>query len=317
MEKISVIIPIYNQEKYLEKCLSSIMVQTYPYLEVLMVDDGSTDRTEEICKEFQSRDIRFKHIRQKNAGVAAARNKGLDSATGDIIGFIDPDDWVEPNFYERLMELYHQSNADIVSCGRLEVFNEDDKADLNQKYEVEYCDTVQALALLAENQKVKSHLWNRIYRPKVFDNLRFEEDRVYEDIWILHQVFAKAEKFLFTEEPLYYYRQHPLSIVRAVTIKKQLDHCYAHQCRYDFLVGCYPNLEKDIIRNYSFEVMGLIDSAVSAKWTEIFKFKSQLEYTVKTYCSLPKADISDLKIQRANRSIGLSVLFYKFKRHIK
>ena len=92
METISVIIPIYNQEKYLEKCLGSIAVQTYPYLEVLMIDDGSTDETEEICKRFQSKDDRFKYIRKKNAGVASARNKGLDSVTGDLIGFVDPDD---------------------------------------------------------------------------------------------------------------------------------------------------------------------------------------------------------------------------------
>ncbi len=317
METISVIIPIYNQEKYLEKCLGSIAVQTYPYLEVLMIDDGSTDETEEICKRFQSKDDRFKYIRKKNAGVASARNKGLDSVTGDLIGFVDPDDWIEANFYERLMALYHQCNADIVSCGRQEVFTENEKVDLGKEYEVICCDKAQALALLVENQKVKSHLWNRIYRPSVFENLRFEEGRVYEDIWILHQVFVKAEKFVFTEEPLYHYRQHPLSIVRAVTLKKQLDHCYAHQCRHDFLIRSYPNLEKDIIQNYSYEVAGLVDAIVSARWKEVYSRKQEIENAVNLYCKIDGADVSNPKIKKLSKNIYAATVFYKIRKLIK
>lgn len=317
MEKISVIIPIYNQEKYLEKCLKSIAIQTYANLEILMIDDGSTDTTSGICKKFQRNDPRFRYIRQKNAGVAAARNKGLDSQTGDLIGFVDPDDWIEPNFYEKLISLYHQYDVDIVSCGRKEVFDETSKSGVNKVYEVLQCNTDKALALLAENRRVKSHLWNRIYRVELFENLRFEEGRVYEDIWILHQIFARAKSFIFTDEPLYYYRQHQSSIVRAVTISKQLDHCYAHQSRFQFLIVNHPELQKQLVRNYSYEIIGLIDAAVSSNWKEIRLKKQQIMDAVKIYCQLSGAELYDKKIVWVHKNFWLTIIYYKIRKIIK
>lgn len=314
MEKISVIIPIFNQEKYLEKCLNSICAQTYNNLEILMIDDGSTDRTPDICRKFQNSDSRFCYIRQANAGVAAARNKGLDMMSGDLIGFIDPDDWVEPDFYERLVSLYQQYDVDIVSCGRYQVFDESQYVRSKNTYKIIQCDTEKALELLVKNEEVKSHLWNRIYRPEVFSNLRFEEGRVYEDVLILHQVFSKAKKFLFTDEPLYYYRQHPNSIVRKVTINKQLDLCYAHQSRYCYLIRKYPQFQKEMIRNYGYEIAGLVDAAVLTSWKEYRLKRRMISKAIKVYCQLPEADMSNPKIKRAYRNLEVSVLYYKLKK---
>ena len=317
MEKISIIIPIYNQERFLHKCLDSIAAQTYPEFEVLLVDDGSTDASGKICRDFEERDPRFKYIVQKNLGVAAARNTGLDHVSGDLIGFIDPDDWVEPDFYERLIALYHQYGADIISCGRQEAYDESVQIEKEAAYEVLQCDTAQALAFLAENQKVKSHLWNRIYRPALFEKLRFENGRVYEDVWILHQVFARAKRFVFTEEPLYYYRQHPASIVRTVTISKQLDHCYAHQCRYQFLAEHYPELRQDLIRNYSYEITGLVDAAVAASWKDVRLNQKEIENAVTAYCKLQGADLTDPKVRRISKNVDTTILYYKLRRYIK
>lgn len=317
LEKISVIIPIFNQERYLEKCLSSICAQTYSNLEILMIDDGSTDRTPDICRRFENNDSRFCYIKQANAGVAAARNKGLNCMSGNLIGFIDPDDWVEPNFYERLVSLYHQYDADIVSCGRYQVFSEREYVPPKINYKIFQCNTEKALELLVKNEEVKSHLWNRIYRPKVFANLRFEEGRVYEDVWILHQVFSKASKFVFTDEPLYYYRQHPDSIVRATTIDKQLDLCYAHQSRYCYLIHKYPQFQKDIIRNYGYEIAGLIDAAVLTSWKEYRLKKKVILEAIKGYCQLPETETSNPKIERAYKNLSAAVLYYKIKKYWK
>ena len=317
MEKISIIIPIYNQEKYLTKCLKSIAAQNYQEFEVLMVDDGSFDDSGNICRNFEKTDSRFKYIWQNNAGVASARNTGLDYVTGDLIGFIDPDDWVAPNFYERLVELYHQYRTDIVSCGRLEVNDGETVGTQAANYAVKVCTKEQAVALLTENTAVKSHLWNRIYVPDVWDGIRFEDGRVYEDVWVLHQVFDKANTFVFTDEPLYFYRQHPISIVRAVSLRKQIDHCYAHQCRYTYLSGKYPSTKTNIVRNYGYEVIGLVDAAVASNWKEVIQCKRCVEKIINDYSQIDDSILRDRKIILMKKNVFLAVAYYKVRKWLK
>ena len=139
---ISIIIPIYNQEKYLNKCLTSIQNQSYSNFEVLLIDDGSTDNSGKICDYFSGIDSRFFVFHNKNVGVAAARNIGLENANGELIGFVDPDDWIEPEMYEYLISLYNKYFADIISCERLEVFDENTKIQFNSNIIVELTNNI-------------------------------------------------------------------------------------------------------------------------------------------------------------------------------
>ena len=282
-----------------------------------MIDDGSTDGTEKICQDYQDRDSRFRYIRQNNAGVAAARNTGLNLVTGDLISFIDPDDWMEKSFYERFVALFHLYKADIVSCGSWEVFGEDEPYNKTITSGIWVCDRKQAISLLAENRTVKSHLWNRVYRSEVWDGTRFEEGRVYEDVWVLHHIFDKAEKFVFTDEKLYFYRQHPASIVHAVTLKKQLDHCYALQCRYEYLSGKYPTVKEDIIRNWGYEITGLVDAMATSSWTWIVKYSKVIKKMVKHYIGIAGKERRDKKILLLERNVFIAAAFYKIRNYKK
>lgn len=319
MEKISIIIPIYNQEKYLEKCLNSIEKQTYQNFEVLMIDDGSTDQSGKICQEFYQRDKRFKYIKQKNAGVAAARNTGLREVAGDLIGFIDPDDWIDPIFYERLMELYKQYKADIVSCGRMEIFDENVPTNMHivDNYNVMLCNTEEAITLLVENTRIKSHLWNRIYVSEVWEEIYFEEGRVYEDVCVLHQIFDKAKNLVFTDEPLYYYRQHSASIVGSKSLKKQIDFCYAFQCRFDFLTKKYPKTKKDILKNYKYEVIGLVNILIDSSWREVISNYKEIKKIVNGFMKIDDINFEDQIITLLKRSVFFTIAFYKLRKKIK
>ncbi len=115
--KISIVVPIYNAEKYLDRCIQSILNQSYKDLEIILIDDGSTDSSNKICNNYQKRDNRIKFISQKNEGVSAARNRGISEATGEFIGFVDSDDYIQPNMYETLYGLINKYNCDISICG--------------------------------------------------------------------------------------------------------------------------------------------------------------------------------------------------------
>lgn len=122
MKKISIIVPIYNAEEHLDKCVKSILMQTEKNLELILVDDGSDDNSLKICKEYEKRDARVRVIHQDNAGVSAARNQGIDIAEGEYIGFVDSDDWIDANMYERLLEEARKTNAEVVMCDATTIF---------------------------------------------------------------------------------------------------------------------------------------------------------------------------------------------------
>lgn len=123
MKKISIIVPIYNAENHLEKCIKSILTQTVEDLELILVDDGSKDNSLSICKAYANKDSRIKVIHQKNAGVSAARNHGIEVAEGDFIGFVDSDDWIDAHMYEILLEEAKKTNADVVMCDATTVYD--------------------------------------------------------------------------------------------------------------------------------------------------------------------------------------------------
>lgn len=206
MKKISVIIPVYNVSKYLRRCLYSVISQTYRQLEIILIDDGSTDGSSEICDEYAKKDNRIVVIHKPNGGVSVARNKGLDIATGDYIGFVDSDDYIHPNMYKVLVDNAEKYDADISICG----FFQEDTNGRFQRYwkdDVLKClNTTEQIENLLMNKYFRCSVWDRIFKKELLFGVNFREDvKIYEDMLFDYEVMKKSHKAVFTSTPMYYY----------------------------------------------------------------------------------------------------------------
>lgn len=223
-EKISIIIPVYKVEQYLEACVDSILKQTYHNLEVILVDDGSPDKCGEICDRYAAQDERVRVIHKANAGVARARNDGIEIATGDYISFIDSDDWIAENAYEVLYNGLKENDADCAVGGCVTVIDTDGKLEYKEG-------TRRALGLVSSEDAMKgvllngSAVWNRLFKKEVFTEIRFPLDRVNDDEVVALHAYAKCKKIVFLDADTYYYRIRSNSITTSKFSLRKVD-CY-------------------------------------------------------------------------------------------
>ncbi len=216
---ISVIIPVYNVEDYLERCLESILRQTYTHLEIILVDDGSTDGCPKICDDFQKKDSRIKVIHKENGGLSDARNKGLDIATGAYISFIDSDDWIDLQTYEISMEKMLTCNAQIVAFNVLRVYEgKDFTPNLSEDYEI--MNAEQAILTTVGNTKVRTTAWNKLYRAELIGSFRFLKGKLNEDEFFTFRILDKADTIVYLHRECYYYFQRSGSIMRKYTLRR-------------------------------------------------------------------------------------------------
>ncbi|KAB7671695.1 glycosyltransferase [Bacillus sp. B1-b2] len=233
-EIISIIVPIYNVEDYLKRCLDSIIGQTYKSLEIILVNDGSTDSSGELCDIYKNKDTRIKVIHKNNGGISSTRNAGLEAASGKYIGFIDSDDWIDSDMYQSLHECLVNSNSDISICGVKEVRN-NSIIKSNQVEEIVTLSSQEAIKLLIEDKKVKSFTWNKLYRREVFKNIYFPEGKKYEDIYLMHTIFKNAATITLLNEEKYYYMRRDDSITNEKTIENKYDYYNAYLKRLNDL----------------------------------------------------------------------------------
>lgn len=204
MPAVSIIVPIFNTEQYLSRCLDSIESQTFNDWECILINDGSTDKSENICNEYANKDSRFKVINQKNSGVSAARNAGLDVAKGEWIGFVDSDDWIEPNMYEFLYQNAKDNNADVVICGFVKQ---------SKKRVTKMCDRQTAQELLFNRNGFGGFSVLRLTANKIIKSTRFDTSMTYlEDLKFFYEVFHNCNKVFWNNEPLYNYYQRNDSV---------------------------------------------------------------------------------------------------------
>lgn len=244
IDKVSVVVPVFNVEKYLARCLDSIVLQTYRNIEIIVVNDGSTDNSLEICKSYQKRDSRIILIDQKNSGLSGARNSGIKVATGKYICFIDSDDWIEKDYIFYSVNEIKRLNVSILTVG---YYNSDGIRDTitsegylcckAKKIEVE-----KALELLVADTAVKSHAWDKVFEKKLFDNIEFPIGKNFEDIFIMHELFDKCTYIGISFQPKYHYYIRENSIARKYNEKNILDYFDAHLQRRNYLIKYRENL---------------------------------------------------------------------------
>lgn len=207
---ISVIIPAYNVEKYLEDCMRSVLSQSYADLEAIVVDDGSTDRTPGIARRYAEADPRVKVVTRPNGGLSAARNSGLKVAQGEWVTFVDSDDELLPDALARMLTVATEKGVDIVVAQHLR-----DKSELPDRIQskVEIVDSRQAIIDLLYQRKMDHSAWGKLYRRTLFDGCDFTEGTWYEDLDFFYRIFSKIPNIAYLHAPVYYYRQVPTSFL--------------------------------------------------------------------------------------------------------
>lgn len=241
---LSVIVPVYNVEPYLARCVDSILAQTYENLEVILVDDGSRDTSGQICDEYAAKDSRVKVIHKENGGLSSARNAGIDGARGEYLAFVDSDDWIEPDAYAHMLGMMKKYEAKLVCAGRYDV----DGATGEKR--VGLCPKKEA-CITAEEMVGRIFLWDncdssacdKLYHRSLLETFRYPEGRVCEDVPVTYKIVLRAGRVALCDKPLYNYFHRPGSITTA-SISEKTFHFSQHTAEiYPYIKENYPAIE--------------------------------------------------------------------------
>jgi len=263
---ITVVVPVYNVEKYLKRCVDSIREQTYRNLEIILVDDGSPDCCGSMCDAFAQEDDRIRVIHQKNGGQASARNKGVDAASGEWIAFVDADDYIHPQMYQHMYELMRAHQAQIVCCGiervddqgRLSLFNPEED-------ELLVLTASEALRELTENYRITSSPCDKLYQRRILEKNRMTEGMIYEDYDVMHRWLFSAKKVVYSGRPLYSYYQSPDSTIRRPFHRGRFDEMVAEKRRLAFYIeNCPENVDAEAAKYMLTGMMLLLQSRKAA-----------------------------------------------------
>lgn len=242
--KISVIVPCYNVEKYIEECLDSIIRQTYSNLEIILVDDGSKDSTGAIIDRYAEIDKRIVTIHKRNGGLSSARNAGLDIMTGDLVSFVDSDDYVDVHLYEYVVSAWETNrDAYFAQFGFIHFIDGTEVPPCEDDFTFEMISNKKAIGYHVLNDLYNS-VWNKVYRRDIFNNLRFLEGRIIEDIPVSLEVYYKYDKIINIYKKMYYYRNRPYSIMNGDS--RKIYEAMCENARY-LIEGKYKN-DKSFIK---------------------------------------------------------------------
>lgn len=240
---ISIIIPVYKVEKYLEKCLQSVIHQTYQNLQIIVIDDGSPDNCGKICDQYAKLDSRIEVIHKENEGLSAARNLGISKAKGKYIGFVDSDDWISEHMYEHMHQIITEKKADVCICNFYNVIENENKIKNANKGIQEY-NKLQILKEVLLDKKIQSYAWNKLYKRELFKDIEYPVGKKYEDIGTTFYILEKCSKIAVSGSPEYYYITRGDSIVNNNTEGTVIDYISLISDRYDYIDKKYKELKK-------------------------------------------------------------------------
>lgn len=249
MPIISVIVPVYKVERYLAQCLDSIVCQTYSRLQIILVDDGSPDLSGEICERYARHDQRVQVIHQKNQGLSAARNAGLEIAVGEYIAFVDSDDWIEQDMLETLYSVVQQHSADLACCAlKAEIENGSEVVfpDVDESGAPVVLDPAAAIQELLQDRRIKNFSWLYLYRRALFRDVRFPHGKRYEDVYTTYRVLLQAKSVAYIPRKKYHYRIRDGSITQVNDLGLLISRYEAMHFRATELAPLFPRLAADL-----------------------------------------------------------------------
>lgn len=240
---ISIIVPVYKVEQYLSKCVGSILAQTYRNLEIFLVDDGSPDNCGALCEELAQKDNRIRVIHKKNGGLSSARNAALEVARGEYFGFVDSDDWIEPDMYETLLGGIQKFDAQMACGGRYDVDGNTGEKTIGLCPQKEECISgMEMLGRVFLWEHCDSAAWDKLYHRSLFENIRYPQGYNSEDIAIFYKLMEKVDKVAMCDKPLYNYVHRPNSITTAKLSDKTFHFLHHTDTIYPYIQKNYPEL---------------------------------------------------------------------------
>lgn len=282
---ISVIVPIYKVEQYLDKCIDSIVNQTYKNLEIILVDDGSPDNCPQMCDEWAKKDDRIIVIHKENGGLSDARNAGLNIANGEYISFVDSDDWVDIQMYQVLYDAIIATKSDIASCGAKRIWSDGrpscELVEVNSDYTLEQEDAM--AALITSNGLIQT-VWNKLYKRNVVNGIMYPVGLIHEDEFWSWRVISRAKRVAVLKESFYNYLQRDDSIMGAGFSKRSLLVVKAKIERQLFIEEIMPNLTDVGRLDLTYTCMHLgIQILKSMNHKDAIHFMKQLKCTIRKY----------------------------------
>ena len=279
---ISVIVPVYKVEPYLDKCISSIVNQTYTNLEIILVDDGSPDNCPAMCDAWAEKDSRIRVLHQRNQGGGAARNAGLDLASGSLIAFVDSDDYIVPDMYAHLYTLLEQS-VDIAECSYVEVAGND--AVFACGYETRSYTAQEAMAEHIRDRVFRQLIWNKLYRRHVMDGIRFPTDKKIDDEFFTYRVLGNANALIHSTKVCYAYRQQSESVTHSMPISKRIQAVEAKTQRHTYIKNHFPELTDLSARDLWFTC--IYQGQLALRELPLTESRSTMLYLEKTLANIP------------------------------
>lgn len=241
MEKlISVIVPVYKVENYISKCIESLINQTYKNLEIILVDDGSPDLSAKICEEYASKDSRIVVLHKENGGLSDARNYGLERAHGELIGFVDSDDYINEHMYEILANTMERIQADIVISNLEEVYEGQPQKTVinsNTEYTTRMFNNIEAQSVYYDEENIRiafTVAWNKLYKKQVLGDIRYPKGYIHEDEFTTFKYLYNAKNIAFVDVPLYYYLRRDTGIMGSGFNAKKFHLLKAYEQRIEF-----------------------------------------------------------------------------------
>lgn len=269
-ELISIIVPVYNVEKYLEKCVDSIIKQTYKNIEIILVDDGAKDNSGKICDELKEKDNRIKVIHKPNGGLSDARNAGLKIAKGEYIGFVDSDDYIAEDMFETLYNLNKENDSDISIVSYYEIYN-GKVIGVRESDKLEILNRTEAIKELLVDAKIQSYAWNKLFKRELFENTEFPTNKNFEDIATTLLLFEKANKVVLLENPKYYYVRRDDSIIGVKNYKTYKDYLDVIYDKFLYLDGKYEELDLYNAYNFIINMIWVYTIIVTFELDELYK----------------------------------------------
>lgn len=322
-EKISIIVPVYNVEAYLEKCVESILKQTYTNLEILLVNDGSTDKSGELCDKLALRDHRIRVIHKENGGLSDARNRGIDEASSNLIGFIDSDDYIDEDMYETLYRQMVASKADLSMCGHYDVYHQIPE---KQVAEIKTWELMpeEAIKMVMEAKILSVTAVNKLYKKALFEQLRFRIGKIAEDAFIMVDLIHQCSKIVATNEKKYYYVHRENSITTQKFSLKFLNVIEAYEQNAKIISENYPDLYDVAIMRLNWAYFYVLDRLLV---DNDFKDKVLEDRLISYLKKNKKSILMDSRFTRArkmsflalclSRKLYLRILLAKTKRQEK
>lgn len=261
-EKVSIILPVYNAQLYLDECLNSIVNQDYSIFEVIMINDGSTDRSLDICRKFCSRDNRFSLYSQVNKGVSYTRNFGLTKASGKYIYFMDADDVIRHNTLSTLIELINSNHSELAMCSFDELIHGNLRKNFSFDGSIKIFTNIQTMEQICLNNKIQGYLWNKLFLREYILNIKFEENiKICEDQLFCLEYIKKIKTVSYVDMSLYSYRLNPKSAVNSPFNVNKISRIEAYDKIIEILKSYDDNLlMKNYILQKSHEIIVLCSS---------------------------------------------------------